>query len=191
MRELLRNPDRNADRRQARCVGIPACVHRRLHLGRYRRCRRQPRDRAPASQPVAHEVEPARRRCGCAAADGRRVGPHRSGTECAGARRRRKRARDQEREGPSALRAHLRRRRLLEAHRRGVSESADRNRNRAVHPALAGGHGAARARSHRSARPPPRRARARVHGAQGVHPAGEVHLHRRPLGRTDLLGGAP
>ena len=94
---------------------------------------------------------------------------------------------DQEREGSAALRAHLRRRRLLEAHRRGISESADRHRHRAVHPALAVGHGAARARGHRPARTPPRRARARVHGAQRLHPAGEVHLHRRPFGRADPL----
>ena len=97
---------------------------------------------------------------------------------------------DQERERPAALRAHLRRRRLLEAHRRGISEPADRHRHRAVHAALAVGHGAARARGHRPARPPPRRAGARIHGAQGLHPAGEVHLHRRPLRRADLLRGA-
>ena len=32
----------------------------------------------------------------------------------------------------------------------------------------------------RLVRPPPRRARPHLHGAQGLHPAAEVHLHRRP-----------
>ena len=45
-------------------------------------------------------------------------------------------------------------------------------------------HRAARAGSLRLVRPPPGRAGAHLHGAQGLHPAAEVHLHRRPHGAT-------
>ena len=36
-------------------------------------------------------------------------------------------------------------------------------------------------------RPPPRRADAHLHGAQGLHPPSEVRLHRWPHGRDDVL----
>ena len=78
------------------------------------------------------------------------------------------------------LRAHLRERRLLEEARRGVPEPADRHRHRAVHAARALRVRAARAGVLRHVRPPPRGARAHLHGAEGVHPPAEVHLHRRP-----------
>ena len=44
-----------------------------------------------------------------------------------------------------------------------------------------------RARSLRSVRPPPRRAGPHLHGAQGLHPAAQVHLHRRPHRRDAVL----
>ena len=40
----------------------------------------------------------------------------------------------------------------------------------------------------RQPRPPPRRAAAHLHGAQGLHPRAEVHLHRRPHRRDAPLG---
>ena len=95
---------------------------------------------------------------------------------------------DQGREGSRAVRAALRQHRLLEADRRGIPESADRHRHGAVHAARR-----ARASCSASRKSTTAFGRRRVvpvahlHGAQGLRPAAEVRLHRRPHRRDDVL----
>ncbi len=112
--------------------------------GRQRGRGREPRDRAPAAQPAADEVGPARHR-------GRRPAARRGGDRSSrppmpaptGPLRRRpaaaggERPSHQGREGPRGVRARVRQRRLLEEARRGVPEPADRDRHGALHAARA------------------------------------------------------
>ena len=78
------------------------------------------------------------------------------------------------------------------------SGSARNTRTRSSSPARCSVHAAlhvrlrpARAGNDRPVRPPPRRARPHLHGAEGLHPAAEVRLHRRPHRRDGVFGIAP
>ena len=97
--------------------------------------------------------------------------------------------RDQGRQGPRAVRARLRRRRLLEEDRRGVSAAADRHRHRDVHAARSATQmHAARAGSLRlaSAAAASVAERAPMSNAR-VRPDRPVRLHRRPHRRDAAL----
>ena len=94
-------------------------------------------------------------------------------------------------EGPRALRAHLRRRGLLEEARRGVPGAAHRDGHDPVHAAAAVRHGGADAAGAGRVRPQPRGPDPDLHGAQGLRAEPEVRLHRRPHRRHALLGDLP
>ena len=100
----------------------------------------------------------------------------------AGTRRwtgRRAQARHPGRTRPGALREGLRRQALLERRRGRVPGRAHRHRVGDLRAAPAVGLRAEGAGSLRLLRPPQRRARAHLHGPQGIHPEAEVRVHRR------------
>ena len=127
-RQLLRDPDRDADPAEARRLAVPARADRRLRRRRHRRRGRQPGDGAAAAQPAALEVVAAghrRRRDGAASRSrrirtSRRTRPEACWRLGAGDRSRSRGAaaaaarRHQEREGPRGLRAAVREHGLLE-----------------------------------------------------------------------------
>ena len=181
---------------------VPARARRRLHRGRQRRSRRQSRDGAAAAQPAAAEGQPARhRRRGVAAGRDRRAadaGRRANGNGRAGVADRRprpaRRIRSCRRSRTKRISSRTRRCSPTSSTGRRSARSI---RTRSSSPARCSSAAsarrlrAARAGSLRLVRPPPRRPGADLHGAQGLHPAPDVRVHRRPDRRDAAQRNVP